>query len=158
MSASHNHGPDEAGDTEPAQKRVLVVDHYVRDAEAVARVAHGRGYPTVLLNHANTFEIAYRSFRPSLIVLNLYMPQFDGIDAARWLAERDNAAPLILVSHHGSLFARAAKAVAERAGFPVCFFNKPLTDRMILEMLETEAAASPADAMVGLPPRQVAAG
>ena len=138
------------------QKRVLVVDHYVRDAEAVARVARSEGCPTILLNHANTFEIAYRSFKPTVIVLNLYMPQFDGIDGARWLAERGNAAPLVLVGHHGSLFARAAKAVAEKAGFPVRFFNKPLTDDLIREMLGDDRSDDRATASVHLVPRRIA--
>lgn len=125
------------------RERILVVDQFARDAEAIARVARSLGHPTVVLNHPSAFDVAYRSFKPSLIILDLYLPQFDGIDAARWLAERNNRAPLVLISHQGSLFARAAKAIAELAGFPVRFFAKPLSDALIHEMLAADETAVP---------------
>jgi DNA-binding response OmpR family regulator len=77
--------------------RILVVDDDLKTARTVALYLEHEGH-TVLQVHdgMRAVEVA-RSEKPDLIVLDVMLPQLDGLDVAR-LVRTDSAVPIIMVT------------------------------------------------------------
>ncbi len=64
---------------------------------------------------------------PAVIVLDVRLPDMDGLDVLRAIHEHDPTLPVVLVTAHGSADIRAA-AVQERA---IAYFEKPFDPRRL---------------------------
>ena len=131
--------------------RVLIADEDHAVAQQISQAARDRGWDSETIATLPEFEDRYQALRPTRIVANLFLPQFDGIDMTRWLIAAGNRAPLFLMSHRGRLFVRAAEALAHNAGFPVHYLAKPLTENALCTILSTNrngAIHGPACALV----------
>lgn len=68
-------------------KRLLVVDDQPALGEIVRRTAEGLDYEVVVTTHAEEFMAEYESFDPTAIVLDIVMPDIDGIELVGWSNE-----------------------------------------------------------------------
>jgi CheY-like chemotaxis protein len=78
--------------------RVLVVDDDPGFGEFVRKVAQGCGYEVQVARDAATFRAEYARSAPDLIMLDLQMPDTDGIELLRSLAEGGCSAPILVMS------------------------------------------------------------
>ncbi len=84
MNANHN--------------RLLVLDDEPGICEFVGEVAEGLGFDVSLTTQAAEFRRRIESFEPSVVVLDLQMPEADGIEQLRFLGEQGCNAKVLLVS------------------------------------------------------------
>lgn len=77
--------------------RLLVIDDQQELCDFIAEVAKDLGYDTLTVTDAETFRRAYLNFNPTVVVLDLQMPGFDGIELLRYLGSQ-NARTQVLVA------------------------------------------------------------
>jgi DNA-binding response OmpR family regulator len=80
------------------KKRLLVIDDEQSICEFVRRVAESEGFEVVTAVTHEQFNVAYDSFRPSAILLDLMMPHVDGVALLEKLAEKHCTAQLMIMS------------------------------------------------------------
>ena len=89
-------------DVSAAARRILVVDDDPMVATTVQRVLRPEGYEVeVALGGAQALEQA-RAHRPDLVVLDLMMPGFDGLEVCRQLRANGNLPILMLTARSGT--------------------------------------------------------
>src|SRR5215470_6625018 len=84
--------------SEAPPRRLLVVDDEPSVCELVRRVAEDAGFAVqTAVTHAQ-FRTAYSDFKPSAILLDLVMPEVDGVALLKILADSNCHARLMIMS------------------------------------------------------------
>ncbi len=108
-------------------KRLLVIDDEPEFAEYVRKVAAGLGFEVEVTTGAAAFKKAYDAFDPAVIVLDVVMPETDGIELMQWLAERECSAHLVVVTGYSPKYGYLAKRLGEARGMQsVISLTKPV--------------------------------
>jgi CheY-like chemotaxis protein len=97
-------------------RRVLVIDDEPEFAAIVRKVAEESGYEANVAPDAAAFKTSYAAIPPDVIVLDIIMPEVDGIELVQWLIEQGCRADIVVVTGHNRNYARAAKTLAEARG------------------------------------------
>jgi EAL domain-containing protein (putative c-di-GMP-specific phosphodiesterase class I) len=114
---------------------MLIVDDEPDVAEIIAEFAGRAGYDVVTTSSPEAFDDLYRDDL-DVIVLDLWMPQVDGIELIRRLAERRSAARLVLVSGFDRRVLESASQLALSHGLHVAgALGKPLRLTELTEVL-----------------------
>jgi two-component system KDP operon response regulator KdpE len=122
-------------------KRVLIIDDEQAFARFVEKVASGLGYDAIVTSTADAFRSAYRAVPPDVIVLDIVMPDEDGIELIDWLVGQGCRAHILIISGYGATFADAAQTIAETKGkLRVTQLQKPITLAELRAQLEAAAA------------------
>ncbi|NJO35634.1 MAG: response regulator [Rhodospirillales bacterium] len=95
--------------------RVLIVDDNESILAIAKQVAERIGFAAATLGNAAQFMTTFVRFKPDIVVLDVVMPDIDGIEIVRWLDDIDYTGRLIIMSGYGN-FDRMAKALAEARG------------------------------------------
>jgi two-component system, OmpR family, alkaline phosphatase synthesis response regulator PhoP len=61
-----------------ASNRLLVIDDDPASSAIIGRVARGCGYDTIITTDTDDFRSRVQSWEPTVIVLDLSMPEMDG--------------------------------------------------------------------------------
>jgi two-component system nitrogen regulation response regulator NtrX len=110
-------------------KKVLVVDDEVNVGASLQLVLEGAGYSVVICRTAADFQRQMPRCRADAYLLDVRLPDGNGIDLLHALRRMDNQAPVIMISGHGTI---ADAVSATRAG-AFDFLEKPLgRDRLLL--------------------------
>ncbi len=110
----------------------------------VARVATDLGYETQVTTHGHEFQAAYPVFQPTLIVLDMVMPEIDGNELVVWLMEQGYAAGLIIITGYSPEYAKDAQILAEFKGLrSVLTLAKPIRLAQLRQALTRVAEAKP---------------
>src|SRR5947208_8496633 len=64
----------------------------------LSRVAQSCGYEVRLTDDAAGFKEACKSWAPDVVILDLVMPQVDGIELLRFLAEKASRTRVLIIS------------------------------------------------------------
>ena len=119
-------------------KRVLVVDDDPGFAKFVGRVATKLGYEVRLVTRSEDIAQAYQELRPTTIVLDVVMPDMDGIELLKWLAERQCTARLIVVTGYNADYARFAEMLGKANGLRLLTsLTKPMSLADLRDALAT---------------------
>ena len=78
--------------------RLLMCDDKAEVGDFVRQVAEELGYEMKFIGEAAGFGRLYQSFDPDLVILDLAMPNVDGIELLHFLAEEHCQAPILLMS------------------------------------------------------------
>jgi two-component system OmpR family response regulator len=78
--------------------RLLHVDDEPAMGDIVRRVAEDCGYRVEFASDAGTFRKLVSTFAPDVIVLDLLLPDTDGFELIRYLAETHCPAAIILLA------------------------------------------------------------
>lgn len=77
---------------------ILVADDHLDSRDAMRAVLEAVGYRVLeAVNGREAVEVALRD-RPDLILMDIMMPELDGLDATRELRRRGTAIPIIAVT------------------------------------------------------------
>ncbi|HUO95271.1 MAG TPA: EAL domain-containing response regulator [Steroidobacteraceae bacterium] len=107
--------------------RLLVVDDQPDILDFVGQVAESVGYEVRLANDAKAFREAVRSFRPSLMILDLQMPQTDGIELIRELGAAGTRASILISSGMDQRVLQSAEQLGVAHGLKMAgFLQKPI--------------------------------
>ncbi len=78
------------------EKRLLVIDTEPALAEVVRRVAAESGYDVVVTSHGKDFKKAFDRFNPTAVMLDIILPNIDGIELIDWLHDREYGSKVLV--------------------------------------------------------------
>lgn len=107
---------------------ILVVDDEESIRKSLAGVLNDEGYNVSLARDGEEALAFLDRSLPSLILLDIWMPGFDGIEVLKRIKEKDSSIPVIMISGHGSIDV-AVKATKLGA---YDFIEKPLSLEKVL--------------------------
>jgi CheY-like chemotaxis protein len=119
-----------------SQQRLLIVDDEPDFGQMVAQVAADLGYEARVTTNGYEFQAAYQELQPTLIVLDMVMPEMDGNELVVWLMEQGYAARLIIITGYSPDYAKDAQLLAEFKGLrSVITLAKPIRIAQLREAL-----------------------
>ncbi len=109
------------------QNRLLVIDDEPGIGEFIKDVAEGVGFEARITTSADEFRRAYRSFSPTAIILDLVMPEADGVELLRYLAEDRCQAQIMVASGVDPRVLATAKRIGDAYGLQMSgILEKPI--------------------------------
>src|SRR5437867_867841 len=113
-------------------KRILIVDDEPNIGRSLEMILQGEGYSVLLCRTAAEFRSRASTYRADVCLLDVRLPDGNGIDLLRFLRENDDRVPAIMISGHGTI-ADAVEAL--RAG-AFDFLEKPLSRDKVLVVVK----------------------
>lgn len=111
-----------------SDKRLLIVDDEPDFGDFIRRVATDLGYEVSVTTNGADFQKSYAGFQPTLIVLDMVIPDIDGNELLLWVLEQGYVAELIVTTGFNPEYAREAKILAEFKGLKkVSIMVKPVS-------------------------------
>ncbi len=139
-------------------KKVFIVDDEVNVAASLRLVLEGAGYGVIVCHTSEEFRNRMQRFRADAYLLDVRLPDGNGIDLLQDIRRMENQPPVIMISGHGTI----ADAVAATRAGAFDFLEKPLgRDRLLLVLKNAldQAALQEENArlreLVGEPTRMV---
>ena len=117
------------------KRRLMVIDDDPTMCDYVCAVGDSLGFEVRAATHARTAEHEVENFRPDFIVLDLFMPDMDGIEVLRLLAKHECAAAILMVSNYDDAILTQAVRLAQGLGL-----NLAGTLRKPIQLPRLEAA------------------
>lgn len=107
--------------------RLLVVDDEIEFARYVATVAAELGLEVETVNHARLFQKAYEKNEPDAVLLDMVMPEMDGIELVNWLGGRRSQVHLFIVTGYNPKYVEMAEVLGSQSSFrSITKLQKPL--------------------------------
>lgn len=123
-----------------SQTTILVVDDEDGIRESIREILSDEGYRVVdTLDGTKVLDLIHRE-RPRLVLLDIWMPQVDGIGLLREIKEQEPGLNVIMISGHGNI--HTAVAAIKLGAFD--FIEKPLSlDGLLLTVRRALGESSP---------------
>ena len=119
-----------------SKKRLLAVDDNKPFLEFVRTVAVELEYDVEVACEGVVFKKLYETFQPDTVVIDLIMPDIDGMELIQWLAEKGFGTHVIVVTGYSPEYAGLAKMLGEGKGLPtVSALTKPVKINVLREAL-----------------------
>jgi EAL domain-containing protein (putative c-di-GMP-specific phosphodiesterase class I) len=110
-----------------ASNRLLVIDDAPASSATIGRVARGCGFDTIITTDADDFRSRIRLWNPTVVVLDLAMPEMDGHQLMEWLALQGCQSRILIVSGREIEELREAEAAGRALGLNMAgSLHKPL--------------------------------
>lgn len=116
--------------TEPlaTAKRLLIVDDERAFGEFVSEVAVDLGFDVIITDKASDFMSSYDETPPTNIVLDMVMPEIDGVELISWLANKKCTAKIIIVTGYNPRYIELAEDLGGAKGLPdIISLTKPVS-------------------------------
>ena len=114
------------------QTRVLAVDDDLETTEWLQKLFESRGYEVRTANDARTSELLCELWRPDVVLLDLIMPDVEGVALLRRLKSHAPSRPVVIVSGEATV-PRTVEAFAAGAATLV---EKPVVPDRLVELVE----------------------
>lgn len=109
-------------------QQVLIIDDEPAFANYVRRVAEGLGYEAIIAANAQEFKDAFSAGGIGIVVVDVVMPEVDGIEILNWLAEQGCEARVLVMTGFNPYYTRYAKAIGAAKGLPsLKTYTKPIS-------------------------------
>ncbi|MCA2997976.1 MAG: sigma-54-dependent Fis family transcriptional regulator [Rhodocyclaceae bacterium] len=83
---------------------ILVVDDEIGIRELLSEILKDEGYSVRVAENAATARVARREARPDLVLLDIWMPDMDGISLLKeWAQSGQLTMPVVMMSGHGTI-------------------------------------------------------
>ena len=83
---------------------ILVVDDEIGIRELLSEILKDEGYNVRVAENASAARIARREQRPDLVLLDIWMPDTDGISLLKeWAVSGQLTMPVVMMSGHGTI-------------------------------------------------------
>lgn len=123
--------------------RLLVLDDDVELGELIGELGQHSGFDAVVTHDAETFNEELGRAAPDLIVLDLQMPNTDGVEILRDLAANGTSAGVLLVSGMDKRTIASAEHFGRQAGLNVVgTLQKPFTPETMMSKLSSAHQAT----------------
>jgi two-component system nitrogen regulation response regulator NtrX len=111
------------------KRHIVIVDDEPNIGLSLRLILEGEGYRVSICDSAARFHAQRAAGRADLYLLDVRLPDGNGIDLLRSLRERDDPSPAVMISGHGTI--RDAVEATKSGAFD--FLEKPLArDRVLL--------------------------
>jgi CheY-like chemotaxis protein len=108
-------------------RRLLVIDDEPAFREFVRRIAEAEGFNVTVAADGDAFRRAYFEVKPTVIIVDLVMPDVEGIELLQYLAQQGCRARVLVISGYNPDYPRLAQAVAGSRGLKsVQALTKPI--------------------------------
>jgi DNA-binding response OmpR family regulator len=84
--------------------RILVIDDEKSVCDAIAVILEADGFEVVTADNGRTGRVAFEQNQVDAIVLDIFMPEMDGIETIRLLRQQNPNVPIIAVSGALAMF------------------------------------------------------
>ena len=127
--------------------QILVVDDEIGIRELLSEILRDEGYDVVLAENAAAARSARQAERPDLVLLDIWMPDSDGITLLKeWAGGGKLNMPVIMMSGHGTI---DTAVEATKIG-AMDFLEKPIALQKLLASVKRALAKTPAAVSGGL--------
>jgi two-component system nitrogen regulation response regulator NtrX len=109
-------------------RHVLVVDDEVNIGRSLQLILEGEGYRVTVCDSVSRFHAARQNSRADLYLLDLRLPDGNGIEVLRTIREAEDHTPVVMISGHGTI--RDAVDATRQGAFD--FLEKPLSRERVL--------------------------
>ncbi len=124
--------------------RLLVIDDDPQVADFMTEVACLSGYSVTTVQRRADCEACLAANAPEVIILDLQMPEMDGVEFLRWLAERRITAGILLVSGADVRVRNAARRLGTELGLRMLgTLQKPVRLAELEEVLQQTRQSLP---------------
>ncbi len=129
---------------QPAGRRtVYIVDDEAGVLDVVSRGLQKAGFTTVTFSSGREFEQAVTRETPDICIIDLSIPDFDGVSILNELATQDYRGKILLISGHSERLLSSVTRLAEDRQLQIVgCIKKPFTVRPLLEALNATPANS----------------
>jgi len=112
---------------------ILVVDDEPEICHLVQEILEDENYRAVTAENAQAARAAVKKQRPDLVLLDIWMPDCDGITLLKeWLEGDISGVPVVMISGHGTI-----ETAVEAIRIGACdFIEKPLSTARLLSTVE----------------------
>lgn len=83
--------------------KVLIVDDDTNIAEVINMYLQSSGYDTKVVNDGSDAEDAFGEYKPDLVLLDVMLPNIDGVDVLKWI-RKEGTTPVIMLTAKGDTF------------------------------------------------------
>jgi UDP-3-O-[3-hydroxymyristoyl] N-acetylglucosamine deacetylase len=124
------------------EKTILVVDDEEGVRESVREILTDEGYRVIEASDGSKVLGLIRENRPDLVLLDIWMPELDGIGLLKEIKQREPVVPVIMVSGHGNI--HTAVTATKIGAFD--FIEKPLSlEGLLTTVRRALGESSPVD-------------
>lgn len=120
--------------------RLLAIEDNQNIADMICRAASDMGFQTQSTDGGHAAEI-YQSFKPDIIVLDILMPEKDGLEVLQFLKESKCQAHIVILSGSSDAYRKIAERLGTANGLNIVGnLSKPFRInelRMILTQIST---------------------
>lgn len=119
-----------------ANKRLLILDDEIDVARTIGYIAEKAGFSVRCCAVASEFFSEVEQWAPSHIAIDLVMPQVDGVEVLRHLADQQCRARIIVTSGIGAKVLESARRSASDRGLDIVgILPKPFKPQLVRELL-----------------------
>jgi DNA-binding response OmpR family regulator len=116
--------------------RLLIINDNSSVTAELECIAESCGFATNSATNVEDFKESYSVVRPTLIILDLAVPQTGGIEVLRWLGSVGCTATVLIISGFGAWMSEAARLLGEARGLKIgVIFTEPLRVEHMREVL-----------------------
>jgi two-component system, NtrC family, nitrogen regulation response regulator NtrX len=127
--------------------QILVVDDEIGIRELLSEILRDEGFGVRLAENAQAARLARKDARPDLVLLDIWMPDTDGISLLKeWAGAGLLTMPVVMMSGHGTI---DSAVEATRIG-AIDFLEKPISLPKLLSTVNKALAGGRASARPGL--------
>jgi DNA-binding response OmpR family regulator len=116
-----------------SRPRLLLIDDEPALANFLASAARDCGYQPIIARNESDFRGEYAELRPDMVALDLGMPDTDGVQFLRFLADQNFRGPVLIISGFDRRVLESAFRLGEAMGLKMV---GPLEKPTRLEELE----------------------
>jgi len=95
---------------------ILVVDDEPLMTNMVSEVGELGGFDVIETNNAKEFQSAWQDHDPTVVIMDIIMPDMDGVELLKWLSEDKCLTPIILMSGYDKNYLETASSVGTEKG------------------------------------------
>jgi len=119
-----------------AANHVLIIDDEKSIVESLSSILKEEGFSVFSAKDGKEGLALFEHVRPKVVLLDVWLPEMDGLDVLRHMREADTDAVIIVISGHGTI-STAVEAVKMGA---TDFLEKPLSIDKVLEVISRSLA------------------
>ena len=96
--------------------KILVVDDEPLMTNMISEVGELGGFDVIETNSAKEFQSAWQVHDPTVVIMDIIMPDMDGVELLKWLSEDKCLTPIILMSGYDKNYLESASTVGTENG------------------------------------------
>lgn len=118
--------------------KILIIDDEKSILESLSSILEDEGFEVATAKDGREGLAIFRDEKPKVVLLDVWMPEMDGLQVLRQIREEDQEAVVIVISGHGTI-STAVEAVKLGA---MDFLEKPLSIDKVLEVISRAVAGT----------------